>query len=88
MHPYMYACTQMFLFIYSLKSFGFWDMTLLSVSCWFPAWLILPPWKWRGNILRKRPLTFGGLNGVEFQKPKLYIMNAVRISNPTYLQII
>jgi hypothetical protein len=23
MHPYMYACTQMFLFIYSLKSFGF-----------------------------------------------------------------
>jgi hypothetical protein len=42
-------------------------------SCWFLAWLILRPWKWRRHVPPKRRLTFGGLHSVICYKIKLFI---------------
>jgi hypothetical protein len=55
---------------------------------WFPARLILRPWRWRWHIPPKSPLTFNGLHAVIFQKIVLFITTAVRTSNPTTLHLI
>jgi hypothetical protein len=56
---------------------------LLPASCWFLAWLILGPRRWRRHVPPKRRLTFNGLQGVISQKILLFITTAVRTSNPT-----
>jgi hypothetical protein len=37
-------------------------LCFLSVSCWFDAWLILRPRRWRRHVPPKRQLTFNGLS--------------------------
>jgi hypothetical protein len=50
----------------------FWQLfCLLHTQCWFVAWLILRPWRWRRHVLPKRRLIFSGLHGVISQKIKL-----------------
>jgi hypothetical protein len=42
--------------------------SLLPVSCWFRARLILWPWRWRRHVLLKRLLVFNGIQSVISQK--------------------
>jgi hypothetical protein len=46
-----------------------WKIELL---CWFLAWFILRPWRWRRLFPPKRRLSFNGLHGVVSQKIKLF----------------
>jgi hypothetical protein len=39
-------------------------LNLVPSSCWFLAWLILRPWRWRRHIPPKRQLTFSWPQGV------------------------
>jgi hypothetical protein len=55
--------------------------------CWFPARLILRPWRWRRYVLPKRRLTFNGLYCVISQKTVLFITTAVRTLNPIQFSI-
>jgi hypothetical protein len=64
------------------KSSVFWDITLPD-SCWFVAWIILQPWRWRPHVSPKRRFTFNGLNGVISQNVELTVTIAVRTSNPS-----
>jgi hypothetical protein len=41
-------------------------------SCWFLAWFICLPWRWRRYVLQKRVLTFNVLHGVISQKSELF----------------
>jgi hypothetical protein len=41
------------------------------LSCWFLAWLILQPWRWR-HVSPKRQFTFNGLHGTVSQKTDLF----------------
>jgi hypothetical protein len=56
-------------------------LRLLPASCWFLAWLILLPWRWRRHVPQKRRLTFSGLHCIITEKIKLFIATAVRTSN-------
>jgi hypothetical protein len=58
------------------------QLCLLPASCWFIAWLIFRPRRWRRNFPGKRRLTFNGLHGVISQK-ELFVTTAVRTSDPT-----
>jgi hypothetical protein len=47
-------------------------------SCWFFAWLILRPWRWRRLVPPKSRLTFNVLHGVvtqnmNFSRRKIYV---------------
>jgi hypothetical protein len=53
-----------------------------QTACWFLAWLILRPSKWR-YAPPKRRMAFNELNGVIFQNLRLFITTAVRSQNPT-----
>jgi hypothetical protein len=44
----------------------------LPPSCWFPAWTILRPGRWRQHVSPKRYLIFNGLHGVISQNIKLF----------------
>jgi hypothetical protein len=57
--------------------------SLLFASCWFLAWLILRPWRWRRCFPPNHRLTFTGLHGVISHTIELFIATAVRTSNPT-----
>jgi hypothetical protein len=46
-------------------------LSLLPASCWFLAWLIFWPWRWRRHVHPKRRLIFNGLHGITFQKTEL-----------------
>jgi hypothetical protein len=48
------------------------------LSCWFLAWLILWPWRWRHCALPKCRLFLNGLHGIISQKLELIITTAVR----------
>jgi phage shock protein PspC (stress-responsive transcriptional regulator) len=65
----------------SLLKSSIFQLFLLIVSCWFLAWLILPPWKSRRYIPPKRRLNFNGLQGVISHKTKLFITTALRTSD-------
>jgi hypothetical protein len=39
----------------------------IQLSCWFLAWFILRPWRWRRRAPQKRRLTFNEPHGVIFQ---------------------
>jgi hypothetical protein len=45
----------------------------------------LRPWRWRRHASPNRRLTFNGLHGVLSQETELFIITAVRTSNPTCL---
>jgi hypothetical protein len=60
-----------------------WKSTDISEERCFLAWLILRPWWWRWHAPPKRRLTFSGLHGVMTQKTELFIITAVRTSDPT-----
>jgi hypothetical protein len=47
------------------------DSLLSALWCWFLAWLILRPWRWRQQIPLKRLLIFNWLYGVIPQKTEL-----------------
>jgi hypothetical protein len=53
-----------------------------QLSGWFPARLIILPWRQRRHFSPKHLLTFNGLHGVISQKIKLFISTALRTSNP------
>jgi hypothetical protein len=55
----------------------------LPASCWFLAWLILRPRRWRRYVPLKRQFTFSGLQGSISQKIEIFITTAVRTLNPT-----
>jgi hypothetical protein len=57
-------------------------------SRWFLAWFILRLRRWRRHVPPKHRLTFNGLHGVISQKIELFIITAMKTSNPTYLYII
>jgi hypothetical protein len=59
---------------------------LLPRSRWYFGRLILRPWRWRWYVPPKRRLTFNGLHSVVSQKTVLFIITAVRTSNPAYLK--
>jgi hypothetical protein len=50
----------------------------LHLQGYFPAWLILRPWRWRRYVPPKCRLTLNGLHGVIFQKMVLLIYQPVR----------
>jgi hypothetical protein len=54
------------------------------LSCWFFAWLVLLPWRWRWHVPLKCKLTFNRLHLVISQKIELFITTAVRTSNPAW----
>jgi hypothetical protein len=54
-------------------------------SRWFLACLILRPWRWRRHVPPECLLTFNGLHGFLSQKTELFVITAVRASDPTYL---
>jgi hypothetical protein len=58
---------------------------LLLASCWFLAWFILQPWRWRRHVPPKLRLTFNGLQGVVFQKIELLTASSVRTTIPPYI---
>jgi hypothetical protein len=53
-----------------------------SHQCWFLAWLILGPWRWRRHVSPKRRLTFDGIHDVISHKIELFITIAVRNWDP------
>jgi hypothetical protein len=55
------------------------------LSRWCLAQLISRPWRWRRYVPPKRRLTLNRLHGVISQKMVLFILTAVRTSNPTSL---
>jgi flagellar biosynthesis protein FliQ len=58
---------------------------LLPDSCWFLAWLIPWPWRWRRHAPLKCQLTFNGLHSIISQKTEL---NTVTLLwEPKILQI-
>lgn len=68
-------------FLYNLR-FSINDFfCLLPTSCWFHAWLILQPWRWRWHVLPKCQSTFTWLHGIVLQNIELLILmsTAVRI---------
>jgi hypothetical protein len=52
---------------------GIVELSLISASCWFIAWLILRPRRWRRYSHPKRWLTFDGPHGVISKKLELFI---------------
>jgi hypothetical protein len=46
-------------------------LCLLPASCWFLAWFILQPWRWKQHLPLKHQSTFNGLYGVISQKIRL-----------------
>jgi hypothetical protein len=58
---------------------------LLSDSRWFLAWPILRPWRWRGRVSPKLPLTFNGLHAVVSHIIERFIATSVRTSNHTVM---
>jgi hypothetical protein len=52
--------------------------------CCFLGWVTLKPWRWRRHIPPKRRLTSNGLHSVISQKTELFIITAVRTSNPKH----
>jgi hypothetical protein len=57
-------------------------VSLLPALCWFLAWLILQPWRWKQHVPQKHWLSFNGIHGIISQKTELFITTA---SNHTYL---
>jgi hypothetical protein len=55
-------------------------------SCWFPAWLILSPWRLRRPDAPKRRLTFKGLHGGISQNTELLISNSPHFQVFCYLK--
>jgi hypothetical protein len=56
------------------------------LSCWFLLKLFLRPWRWRRYFPPKRRLQLNRLHGVTSQKMILFITDAVKTSNPKYIQ--
>jgi hypothetical protein len=54
-----------------------------SAWTWFLAWLILRPRRWRRQVPSKHVLTFNGLHGVISKKMDLFVVAAVKPTNPT-----
>jgi hypothetical protein len=56
-----------------MKSSIFWNRmlysplkSLVTASCWFLAWFILQPGRWRRHVPRKFELTFSRLQSIIF----------------------
>jgi hypothetical protein len=60
--------------------------SLIPLSRWYFGRLILRPWRWRRHVPPKRRLTFNGLHGAVSLKSVLFIITAVRITDPAYLK--
>jgi hypothetical protein len=63
-----------------------WKLCLLPVSCWFTAWLILRPWRWRRHVYPKRWLISNRLHGVSSQMASFFSNNYVYKSTQTHTQ--
>jgi hypothetical protein len=48
-------------------------------SCWFPAWLILKPLRYKPHYPPKRRLNFNGLHGAVSQKTRLITSAAIHL---------
>jgi hypothetical protein len=75
------------------EEYKWWRSTLrgflqspVASTCFHAGFLLslfFLPWRWRRYVPPKRRLTLNGLHGVIFQKKALFIVTAVRTSNPT-----
>jgi hypothetical protein len=55
-------------------------LCLLLASCWFLAWFIFQPWRWRRHVPLKRRLTCSGLQDIMSQKTELGIVVVLHVS--------